>query len=247
MYLSDNSYCRDSSDSSYQTMFPSENLFSLGKKHLYTKITQPLYTKNRVTSSHKKSRNLSTNKKTQTPPQKNHVTSRKINHATWVSKWGKSPLYTKIMQPLAKKIAQPLHTKSHAISQQKITQTIHTQNHVTSQKKITQPVHQKKSCNLSTKKSCKLCKKNHATSKKNYAISHQKNHATSQKKIMQSPQKKSCNLQKNKSGNLSEWVRQITQTLHTQKSCNLSTHKIIQPLKKNYATSPPKTDSKFNL
>ena len=97
----------------------------------------------------------------------------------------------------------------------------------------------KKSRNLSTHKKCYL------STKRN--LSH--------KKIMQ-PQKKSCNLSTKKSSNLvSQWVRKITQPLHTKTSrnlsshknlCNLSTqknhaaspHKKLRNLQKNYATSP---------
>ena len=153
---------------------------------------------------------------------KNHTTSRKIDHATWVSEWEKShnlsthknhatsphtkscnlstrknqatcPLKNKIMQPLHKKIMQALHKKILASSPQK--------NYATFQ--------QQKISNLSTKKLCSL-----------------------------SVKKKSCKLNKNKLCNLSEWeksrylcTQKIMQPLHTQnhatsqqkKSCNLST------------------------
>ena len=63
---------------------------------------------------------------------------------------------------------------------------------------------------------------------------HKKIMQSLRKKIRQSlRKKKSCNLKKNKSCNPSDWVRKITQPLHTQKSRNLSTHKITQPLKKH--------------
>ena len=135
---------------------------------------------------------------------------------------------------------QPLHTqhnlqknKSFNLSEwvRKITQPLHTQTNATSQ--------QMKSRNLSSNLSTKKIRQ----------PLHKKNHAIS-------PQKKSGNLKKNKSCNLIDWVRKITQPLHTQKACCLTTHKITQflqkkitqplhqkyhktsPPQKNYATSP---------
>ena len=133
------------------------------------------------------------------------------------------PLYTQKITQYLKKNQITSAKKSHNLQKnkscnpsewvRKITQPLLTQNYATSQqmksrnlstKKIMQPLY-KKSCKLSTKK-------------------------IAPKKSSNLRKKKSGNLQKNKSCNLSDWVRKITQPLNTQKSRNLSTHKITQPL-----------------
>ena len=108
-------------------------------------------------------------------------------------------------------MTQPLHTK--------ITQPLHTLNHATSQQQNHAPFPPKKKCNISTKKLCKLStEKSCNLSKKIVQPIAKKNQATSRKINLETW--------------LSEWVRKITQPLHTQKSHNLSTHTTTQPLKK---------------
>ena len=119
-------------------------------------------------------------------------------------------------------------------------------NHATSTHKNHATSPHTKSCNLSTKKN--IMQPLH---KKNNAICPQKSHATSpHKNYAISPQKKNYETprKKNHATWVREWVRKITQPLHTQKSptsphtktCNLSTKisrnlstkKIMQPLHK---------------
>ena len=116
--------------------------------------------------------------------------------------------------------------KSHSTSSQ--------ENHATSAQKNQRTSPTKKACNHHKQKQ-KITQPLHTL---NHANSHQKeSRSLSAKKIMQplhiSECKKACKL------------RKITQRLHTQKSCNLSTHKITQSLNKKYhATSPPKKHRK---
>ena len=147
----------------------------------------------------------------------------------------KKPLHTKITQPLHKenpatyshKKRQSLK-KKHILSAKKKSQNLQKKiNHATwvSEKKHATSPH--------TKIMQPLHAQNHATSflsrnlstKKNHSTSSQEKHATFAQKITQSLLKK---------------ITQPPQTT-TQKSRNLSTHKIMQPLnKKNHLTSPPK-------
>ena len=157
------------------------------------------------------------------------------------------------MQSLNKNITQPLRKTNHANSGKKIMQpewvsewvskknhatTTHknnatsphkkkSRNHLT--KKITQPVHQKKSCNFSTQK--------------NHVSSPQKKSWTSQKSRNLSAKKNATSIKIDHATRVSVWVRKITQPLHTQKSCHLSSHTITQLLKENHATSSKKKSS----